>query len=237
MRHRIIIFVAILFLPPNISMAACTDADLSRAASQSPQAWVAQCRRCGGYVTQGGNNRCEGYSKSTSSPGTSGSATDLSGISSTISSAMRQREEEVHKEHQQAMQNLDSQNRSRLSDEQQQVEQAKNEKNSKDEQRRQDALSRMGGSPSDSGISRMDFNDYRKRQSERAAALRENKEGRKLSKKEQDWCKLHVPLKPSESVQKIEGQDDNRMALYEMKKEEWDRRCATKQEGVSVKSP
>lgn len=88
-----------------------------------------------------------------------------------------------------------------------------------------------GGSPlSDPGISSMDFDDYRKREAERAKALRENKQGSKLSKKEQSWCKLHVPLKPTRSVQKIDGQDDDRMALFKIKQAEWDSRCAVKEE-------
>jgi hypothetical protein len=160
----------------------------------------------------------------------------MSSMTSTINNALRQREEEVHQQHREAMQNLDTQNRSRLSDEEQQIDQAKDEKHSKEAKRRKEALTRMGDSPADSGIARMDFDDYRQRQAERAAALKENKgEGRKLSKKEQDWCKLHIPLKPAESVQKIEGQDDDRMALYEMKKEEWDRRCGATQESAAVK--
>ncbi|MEO8333007.1 MAG: hypothetical protein ABI479_11300 [Gallionella sp.] len=86
----------------------------------------------------------------------------------------------------------------------------------------------QGSSLSDSGISSMDFDDYRKREDERAAAL--NKPGRKLSRKEQSWCKLHVPLKPTGSVQKIDGQDDDRMALFKIKQTEWDRRCAVKED-------
>lgn len=84
---------------------------------------------------------------------------------------------------------------------------------------------------SDPGIPSMDFDDYHKREAERAKVLRDNKQGRKLSKKEQSWCKLHVPLKPTLSVQKIDGQDDDRMALFEIQKAEWDRRCTTKQKG------
>lgn len=235
MRNRFILLVAFLALQPTTSSAGCTEADLNRAASVSPQAWIRACQQCGGHVTKGGNNQCIGWQQSSSKSGTSGSGVDISSMSSTINNALRQREEEVHQQHREAMQNLDAQNRSRLSDEEQQIDQAKNEKQSKEEKRRKEALSRMGDSPADSGIARMDFDDYRKQQAERAAALKEKKEGRKLSKKEQDWCKLHIPLKPTESVQKIEGQDDDRMALYEMKKEEWDRRCSTNQESVSAK--
>lgn len=234
MRPHILLLAALLGSAPGVAHAGCTEADLSRAASQGPSAWAAQCRRCGGYVTQGANSRCEGYGKSSGSSGGS-AGPDLSGVSTAISNAMREREAEIHRQNLQAMQELDAQNRSRISTEEQQVEQARGEKNSREEQRRQEALSRMGAAPSDSGIARMDFDEYRKRQAERAAALRDNKEGRKLSKKEQEWCKLHVPLKPTESIQKVEGQDDDRMALYEMKKAEWDRRCATKQEEASAK--
>lgn len=232
MRNRLLLFASLLMLQPAVSKAGCTDADLSRAASQGPTAWVAQCRRCGGYVTKGANNRCEGYAKSSGS--SAGSAPDLSGVSSAISNAMREREEEIKRQNLEAMQNLDAQNRNRLSAEQQQVEQANAEKHSSEEQRRQAALSRMDTAPSDSGIAPMDFKDYRQRQAERAP-LRENKPERKLSKAEQAWCKLHVPLKPTESIHKVEGQDDNRMALYEMKKTEWDRRCLVRQEAALEK--
>jgi hypothetical protein len=196
MRNRLILFVlfvGFLVLQPTTSSAACTEADLNRAASVSPQAWIRACQQCGGRVTKGANNRCEGWQQSSSKSGTSGSGVDVSTMASTINSALRQREEEVHQQHREAMQNLDTQNRSRLSNEEQQIDQARDEKLSKEEQRRKDALSRMGGSPADSGIARMDFDDYRQRQAERAAALKENKEERKLSKKEQDWCKVQAP--------------------------------------------
>lgn len=222
MGKLIALLVAVLALHPGTSAASCTEAELSRAASISPQAWVQKCRQCGGRVTTGGNNRCVGFQQSSSAPGAG--APNLSGISSAIADAMKQREAEIERQNRDAMRNLDANNRSRLADEQQQVQQFQDEKTTQEERRRQEALTRMG--PSDAGIPRMDFDDYRRREAERRGA-RTAPQGRKLSKQEQDWCKLNIPLKPTGSIRKVEGQDEERMAIYEMKKAEWDRRCAS----------
>lgn len=209
--------------------AGCTEADLNRAAAIGPSAWARTCQQCGGHVTQGGNNRCEGFQSSDGGAPNS-SPVDLNAMSTAISNAMREREAEVHRQHQQTMQNMDAQNRTRLSDEQQQVEAAKAGRQAREEQKRQDALSRMGAATPGSAIPAMDFKDYRKRQVERADALGGAAAGtdgkRVLSKAEQTWCKLHVPLKPTASIHAIEGQDEERMAIYQLRQAEWDQRCA-----------
>lgn len=77
---------------------------------------------------------------------------------------------------------------------------------------------------------KLDFKQYRENERSRREGLEKAK---KMSKKDEDWCKLHIPVAPTASTYDPMGQDKSRQASYASRKAEWDRRCG----GRSGSSP
>ena len=201
------------------------------------KAYKSWCRACGGTVPEyhSSGATCELPPGGAPSPGgmTAAQTAVVDDVGNAIRGAFEEEARRAAIENQQMQRSLNALSQQRTAEAATFAASRREQEARAQEDAKQNLLSNLKGKRDTDALTlkqpqatattpKLDFGAYREGERARRDGL---DRAQTLSKQDESWCKLHIPLQPTASTYDAAGVDDARQEAYRVRKAEWDRRC------------